>query len=281
MHFEYLKNIGLAAGHIADIGLGELESSGKRTPVIMKVARNSADDDLMAKEVSVLNQLRKGLEKSDWIYTIPQAFHVDRIQHEQETGRRTVSVLEFFPGFVTVADIRQAMTVDARTITWMWKRLLKLIDWVQHLKFVHGAILPPHVLYFPDNLGLRDQRTHAIRLVDWCYAVPVDSPLAAWVPEYADHYPPEIIRKKPVGAGTDIYMAAKLMLYLSGGDIRKNIFPDSTPKPMIDYFMKGLAYDIRNRPRPRVYFDEFVQIAEQCFGKPKFHEFIIPGIGGL
>jgi len=173
--------------------------------------------------------------------------------------------------------------VDAKTIAWMWKRLILILDWTHKIGYIHGAVLPPHVMYFPDNDGKTaiDPRKHAVRLVDWAYAVKMTSKakLKAWVPEYESFYAPEILSKGKLGPWTDLYMGAKTMLYLLSGDVKKNIFPASLPAPILKSLEMCLNPDPSKRPQDAyAYFQDFTRILKQLYGPPKYHDFNLPQV---
>ena len=94
-------------------------------------------------------------------------------------------------------------------MAWMWRRVLEILSWVHAHRKVHGAILPCHILL--------NTEIHGGRLIDWCYSVESGSHIKAVVPAYESLYPPEVQDKQPATSATDLYMLARCMKSLLGG----------------------------------------------------------------
>lgn len=275
MKFKYKQDVYLCAGDIADLMLACFENNGVGTQVVIKKSRTSWDSDLMISEVNTLFDLKheKFPKDNPYAFSIPKVFDAFPMKGQY------VTVLEAFHGFFDCEGIRQlGASIDGRTLAWMWKRLVGLLSWVHHFGYIHGAILPPHVMFWPDGT-LKDERTHSVRLVDWCYSVKNKNRLKAWVPDYKDFYPPEVINKHLVGPWTDLYMGAKTMLYLCGGDVKKNKWPARIPGQMVVSLNKCLQPNNRLRPQTASEcFAEFTNIVGSVYGPRKFHEFKLPGV---
>jgi hypothetical protein len=258
------------SGDLADLSLVSDQiypgSVGRWKETVVKRPRLPALDlDLMTQEARALKKLEH--LNATYKQCVPSLIGFD-----PSTG---TIVTEAFLGFFSAKDIHSLdPQLDLRTLIWMWKRLLGLLGWVHHLELIHGAILPPHVLFFPDNnmRGGRDQRKHSVRLVDWCYSVEINAgKLSAWVPEYTSFYPPEVKAKKYLGPWTDIYMAAKLIVYMSGRSI------SDFPNQIRDVLYKSLSDDYQSRyKKAGDAFESLKSAAEIEFGLPKFHRFILP-----
>lgn len=232
---------------------------------IVKVARSHDDNDLMRAEARAL-KLLDGITGPvrDGAPILAESFQLDG------RWKREVNVLADFPGFVTAVAVHAKMTVDPQTAVWMFKRILSLLTWVHHYGLVHGAILPPHVMFYPDNDGKKDMdaRKHSIRLIDWCYSVDFKARtrLSSWVPAWKDHYAPELIAKQSIGPSSDIYMAAMLINYLCGTlppALEKVLVKCLKPNPAERYQKAG---DV---------FEDWKHAAKIAFGEPKWHEFVL------
>lgn len=244
-------------GDLAD--LYTVEGSSR----LVKVARSYDDNDLMRAEARAL-KLLDGITGPvrDGAPILAETFQING------SRKREVNVIVEFPGFVSAEHVRNKMIIDNRTTVWMFKRILSLLTWVHHFKLAHGAILPPHVLFYPDNdghIGV-DPRKHSIRLIDWCYSVDFTTRtrLSSWVPAWKDHYPPELIAKSSISPASDLYMAAKLIRYLS------EKMPDSLEKVIT----KCLDPDPAKRyQKAEDVMEEWVSAATAMYGKPKWHDF--------
>jgi hypothetical protein len=273
LDYNFQHEASLGSGDIADLSLvSYLTPVGKEYAVVKQV-RSPDDEDLLITEADMLRVLADSLPKDTWKNCVPRVL-------EQDPGR---NVLEYFPGWLTAETLRSLEPeIDGKTLVWMWKRLLGLIGWVHHLGYVHGAILPKHVLYFPDGPRLKNSpRQHAIRVIDWCYATKFSTRdrLKAWCPDFADFYPVEIQAKRQLGPWTDIYMSAKLMQYLAGGDVKTRQIPSHIPLELGLCLMECMEYDLTRRPQKASdVFTEVVEIASEVYGEPKYHQFEVRGL---
>lgn len=283
---EYTRFAEFASGDVADLHDAFYQVRGRRTDILLKLVRDPADNELLETERDVLTDLRKQLMDrskgpSAWAQAIPDLIDSFRVD-EGSYQKRRMNVLEKFDGFLSAEQILGFIPngVDGRTIAWMWKRLVLMVDWTYRLGYIHGAVLPPHVMYYPDNDGKPglDPRKHSIRLVDWCYALKHKSGkrLKAWVPKYEQFYAPEILHKEPLSAATDLYMGAKVMVYLAGGDVASNRIPSQIPSEIAADILKCLEYQPKDRPSdPQRYMDDFSRTLKRVYGPPKYHEFIV------
>lgn len=249
-------------GDVADV------YKGKFKEMIVKVVRHNADNDLFVAEREALAILKDVPPPVD--AGVPRL--LDSFSVGTGIKKRNANVLTRYPGFWTAKEVHSVMAVDERTITWMFKRLLTVLTWVHHFDLVHGAILPPHVMFYPDNDGgMIDSRKHTVRLIDWCYSVnfKTRTRVSAWVPEWKNLYAPELLDKSHLGPESDIYMAARLMVYLhqSGRFV----------KPLAKVLIKCLEQDPKKRyKKAGDALEAWKEAAVEAFGKPKWHDFVIP-----
>ena len=75
---------------------------------------------------------------------------------------------------------------------------------------VHGAVTPGHVLIQAED--------HGLRLIGWGHSVRDGQCIRTGPASYAGWYPPEVRRREPATPATDIYLAARCLVYLAGGD---------------------------------------------------------------
>jgi hypothetical protein len=249
-------------GDIADLYTTE---GGKE---LIKVARNHDDNDLLRAEIVAL----KALSKIDGPIREGVPVLIDNFWIEA-TMKREANVITNFSGFVTAQQVHVKIeNVDTRTGVWMFKRILAVLTWTHHFRLVHGAILPPHVMFYPDNDGGSgvDPRKHSIRMIDWCYSVNYEerTRLSSWIPAWQDHYAPELLSKKYIGPASDIYMAAKLMVYLCG-----SLWMPALGKILV----KCLDSDYKKRyQKAGDVLQDWKEAAAKEYGSPKWIAFNLP-----
>lgn len=258
-------------GDIADVYTGSSLKKGK--PVLVKVTRQSADNDLLTNEAHVLAHLGKKAKKFTYLKYLPTLLETMNIRDEAGNIRQA-NIFAAPEGYYTLEEVHQAYPqgVDPRDLAWMLNRILEITGFAHAQGVIHGAINPKHCLIHPES--------HALLLVDWCFSGMADSGLAkvlAIVPQYEGWYPPEVKKGKPATPGTDTYMAARLGIYLLGGDAEKGEAPKSAP-PRLMQFLKGCLID-NPAYRPGDVWqlhDDLAEVLRALFGPKKFHPFAMP-----
>ena len=187
------------AGDLCD--LYPAESDAPDAPrVLLKVARSEEDNDLLDAEAQTLRALFANATAAPrFLRLLPEL--TDSMT--MEDGRRA-NVLPLLPDHRSLAEARGH--VDLRDVVWIGKRLLSVLGFLHARGFVHGAVLPSHLLVHPI--------THGAVLTDLCYAVPRGDKIPALSPDHRALYPGEVLRGEPAEAGTDLFMAAKTLLWL-------------------------------------------------------------------
>jgi hypothetical protein len=238
--------------------------------MLLKVARLPRNNDLLAAEAQTLRRIDRALEGQKVRAHFPTLVEPFQLR-DAANVQRHCNVLRAERGFVSLAEVLRAypaglLTSDA---AWMFNRLLAALGTIHNLGMVHGAVTLAHVLIRPaDHNGM---------LVDWCYSVAVGEPLKAISPPYAVDYPPEVAAKQPATPATDLYMAARCLVRLLGGDGDPQSLPAGVPKP-IRALLRGclLASPQRRAGDAWQLFDDFREILGQLYGPPVFRPFQMP-----
>ncbi|GAA1794642.1 hypothetical protein GCM10009682_15470 [Luedemannella flava] len=255
---DYRVGERVGGDELADYLDGEVD--GK--PVLLKVTRRPADNDLTRREVRALELLDEEVEPRHRAYLprLRAAFtHRDR-----DTGAdRVVTVFAPVDGFVSLAAVRAAHPggLDARDVAWMWRRLLVAIGVAHRAGVVHGAVLPDRVLIEPAQ--------HGLMLVGWGYAaVPPEHRVPALVERYRDWYPPEVPAKQQATAATDIYLATRCVVELMG---------HRAPEPLRRFARGCLLRPPAARPQDAwQLLAELDERLEQIYGPRRFRPFALP-----
>lgn len=243
----------------------------------LKLADHPGDNDLLEHEAKILAALypkptttkpKGGLR---FISPLLDTF----ILRGGKTHRR-VNVTGRAIEHVSLAEIMSAYPrgLDFRDVVWIFKRTLYALWFVHGKGVVHGAVLPPHVLVHPTG--------HGAKLIDWCYAVPEwrdgKQHVRAISKPYFDHYPPEILTRKPPSPATDIYMASKCAVTLLGGHAATGVLPSTVPDP-IKAFLQGCMLTAQSK-RPHdagALHEEFDELLLRLVGKPTYRPLAMPG----
>jgi serine/threonine protein kinase len=198
---------------IAEGELSTVYGAGQHRPplgperVVLKVAKSPAVNDLLENEARVVADLVQGITTQSAVYQrlLPRLQESFGVKSKSVVRRVNVFGDERREPLYTLEDIMRVYPggIDARHFVWMFKRLLGVLGYAHGRGWVHGAVLPCHVLVRPKD--------HGILMVDWCYAVEAGKPMKAVSPTYRQFYPEEVGRKMPVSPATDVYMAARCM----------------------------------------------------------------------
>jgi hypothetical protein len=245
-----------------------VEADGQQ--VLLKVARQPRNNDLLAAEAQTLRQIERALEGQ-----LVRAHFPTLVEHfllpDTAGVRRHTNVLRAARGFVSLAEVLRAYPhgLPAPDAAWMFNRVLAALGVVHNLGMVHGAVTPAHILIRPaDHNGM---------LVDWCYSVPVGEPLKAISRPYAADYPPEVAAKQAATPATDLYLAARCMVRLLGGDGDPQSLPAGVPKPIRALLRSCLLASPQRRAGDTwQLFDDFHEILGRLYGPPVFRPFQMP-----
>jgi hypothetical protein len=254
----------LAAGDLADI---HLASAGGHE-FILKITRPIAGNPLLVAEARRLKALAGHSGDRRYREYIPRL--VESFALPGADGSRQVNVFAHRPGFFTLEDIRRRYSagLDARHLAWVFKRLLAVLGFAHACDLIHAAVLPPHVMIHAEN--------HGLQLLDWIHAVPIGGTLDFVPAAYRDWYPPEALDREAAGPATDIYLAAKCLIYLAGGDPVAERWPESVPESMRRFIATCLYPAPRMRPQDAwKLHEEFDELLERLFGAPKYHRLVM------
>jgi hypothetical protein len=161
--------------------------------------------------------------------------------HHHGVGR--VNVFAYQSGFCSVEEIRSRFPagIDERRLVWMVRRLLDVLGFVHRQGWLHGAVLPPHVLF--------DLEYERLLLVGWGHAQRLHRPLRFAPTRFKSWYPLECAARRPASTSVDLYLAAKTIVYLAGGDPATGRLPDAFPRELQQFFEACLHDAPRMRPQ--------------------------------
>jgi hypothetical protein len=229
---------------------------------LLKIARDSADNDLMRREAAALTRLRDQVAAPLRAY-FPELVEAQRRQDPRSGVQRRANVIGQLAGFRSLAEVRAVFPrgVDPRDAAWMWRRLLVAVGAAHRAGLIHGAVLPEHVMIHPGQ--------HGLVLVDWCYSCPApDGQVRALVKRYLSWYPPELRTGHAAGPDVDIWLATRCMTELIGSRM---------PAPMAAFARGCLLASPRRRPQDAWrLLAELDELLERLYGPRTFRPFAIP-----
>lgn len=258
----------VAEGDLCDIYRGTYNGR----PAALKVSHGVDVNDLVEHEADVIRHLFPAEEANAgflrYLSKLSYSFHNER------EGKR-INVFPWLGEHVSVADILKAYPagIEYQNMVWMFKRGLEGLGYVHEKNVLHGAVLPPHLLIHPAD--------HGAKLIDWSYAVTNANTrrnkVRAMSAPWRSFYAPEILAKEIPTAATDIYMLAKCMVALQGGDVTTNAMPDTTPEPIQRFLRECLSPMQHLRPNNAWdLVEKFNEVLRRVIGPPKYFKFEMP-----
>jgi hypothetical protein len=257
----------LAAGDVADLHLATDESDADgETRYVLKVARGPEGNAHLDTERRALTTLLRAAGDSTYRKYLPAL--VDSFA-TSDRPRQRINVFRWDSAFRTLEQVHeQHPALDGRHLAWIFNRLLTALGLCRRRRIVHGAVLPCHVLI--------DAASHGLRLVGWGRSVPEGRRLGTVPARYRDWYPVEVRRHRPVGPATDLFLAARCVVYLAGGDPRTDRMPDAVPPPMRRFFKTCLLESPSMRPGDAwALLDDFDRLLRTLYGPPRFYQLFL------
>ncbi len=233
---------------------------------LLKVARDSEGRKRLHNERATLAKL--GAVAGDTTYRCYLSELTESFTTATRPSKR-VNVFHYEPEFRTLEEVHeQYPALEVRNLAWIFNRLLTILGFCHRQRVLHGAILPCHVLI--------DAASHGLRLVGWGASVLNGQWLRTVSPRYRDWYPPEVLHQPSAGPATDLFLAARCLVYLAGGDPVTDWMPATVPPPMQRFLATCLLPTPRMRPDDAwALQEEFAALLRPLYGPPKFHELIL------
>jgi hypothetical protein len=247
----YVVTVPFAKGDIADIYEAE-HSDG--LPFLLKIVRKPIDNDLMDREAEALKLLRGSGPMGNFHKYLPN------LQARTKASGRRVNVFVREEQHFTLKQIMVltgGSIEDFRHIVWMGNRALSVLGFVHREGYIHGAVLPDHLLFNPAD--------HGLKLIDWCYSCKSRNGdrIPALVKDYQDLYAPEVRLKRLPSPATDIFMLMKTLEFAA----------NSVPKRFRDLIRWCMAGQPASRPHDAWGVqDRWITLAKEEFGPAKFVE---------
>jgi serine/threonine protein kinase len=256
----------LAAGDVADLHLaaaGDEANVTPEPPCLLKVARGPEGNAHLDIERQALTTLLRAAGDTSYRHYLPAL--TDSFTAIGR-GPRRVNVFRWGPGFHTLEQVpEQHPALDGRHLAWIFNRLLTVLGFCHRRGIVHGAVLPCHVLI--------DAAGHCLRLVGWGRSVATGRRIRGVPARYEEWYPSEVRHRRPAGPATDLFLAARCLVYLAGGDPRTNRMPDAVPPPVRRFVRTCLLESAAMRPDDAwAVLEDFDDLLRAVYGPPAFHE---------
>jgi len=252
------------------------EQDGRRAAALVKIPLQASDNDLAENEARALQTLAAASEARKYANYLPRL--LDTFYYEEDGVFRLVNTFEHGGGWHTLSEVRRAFPrgLDPKEVSWIWRRILVALGFAHRAGRIHAAVLPDNLQILPE--------LHGLRLLEWSYSVAYDPAsaeseacVAAIDPAYERWYPRELSGpdRRPPLPGADIYLAARCMVDLLGGDPLSGALPASVPAALRAFFKGCLLSAPRARPQDAWALKaEYEELIHALWGKLPFHPFV-------
>jgi hypothetical protein len=255
----------LASGDTADIHLARAAGEPPAVPealYLLKVARTPESNARLDAEREALRALSAAAGDTTYRKYLPAL--ADSFSAAGRFPQR-VNVFGWEPGFHTLEQVHaQHPALDGRHLAWIFKRLLTVLGFAHRQNIIHGAVLPCHALIHAAG--------HGLRLVGWGGSVVAGRRIRAAGARDEDWYPWEVQHQRPAGPGTDLFLAARCLVYLAGGDPVTSRMPEAVPPPLRRFFQTCLLESPSMRPGDAwALMEDLDELLYALYGPSKFH----------
>lgn len=253
----------IAQGTVAMVYEGECVLSDQFAGrVAVKVAIDSADNELIWKEMKILKMLHSG--------THPQRKHLPiLLDHFKTNDGRAGLVFRYLDGWFDLSAVRAKYPngVSSKHMVWMMNRLLSALGYVHSQGVVHGNLEPAHIFLYPPD--------HNACIIDWVWsAVKPKLTGEQFSIETEPYSAPEVSLKGSPTPSADLYSLAKCMIYVLGGDPENNEVPETLEEPLARFLTSFLLESPLQRSSDAWHMHRaLIQIVEQLWGRRKFIPF--------
>jgi len=263
----------LAHGDISDVYTGQ-RARGPTELVILKLLRDTNEIDKFNNEWNTLQKLHKSDAPGADIFTtlIPQPVIHGNVSAGSFAGKR-VSVFRWMSGFFyTFDEVIQAYPrgIPQRASIWVWRRILEILSFIHASGWVHGAVLPSHLL-IQDN-------EHGVRLVGYGCSGHVGGTLQAYSENFDTLYPQAAHSRLILTNQLDLAMSARCVIALLGGDPKTVSLPATVPVPLKKILQRVAQIELIGASWEDAWSirEELGQIANQVYGAPQFIPISMP-----
>lgn len=257
----------VARGEISDVYFAQ-RARWPTERVLLKILRDPRHRPRFDNEWEVLQTLHRSDAPGAATLSprLPQPVVCGPIRSGAHSGRRAMALL-WKDGFVhTFEAVRQAYPggIEPRASIWIWRRILEVLSFLHASGFVHGAVLPPHLLV--------EDNEHGVLVVGFGCAGPPGAPLSAVCTGCKPYYPADLLALRKLTPAVDLAMSARSVAVLLGGDPAGGEVPARVPAPLAALVRDVARQKTENTPRRDAWAlrERLGELARELFGSPAF-----------
>lgn len=267
---QYVVSKHLAQGDLCDVYLCTYVEKGVDREAAFKVAQHAGDNDLVENEARVLTHLvPKNAKNEKFFKYLPKLLDTFSMRGKSGSQRKVNVMPRIGDEWYTLVEVREAHpNLDFKDAVWVLNRLLEGLGYVHGQGVIHGALVPTNVLIHPVE--------HGAKIIGWCYAVQGAGRVPAISVDYKAFYPSEVFDKRKPTPATDIYMAARLFVYLTGGDVTTGRMPDTVPRALQGFIASCFLAQSRRPDDAWALHDELTELLSKVVGPRVYRPLSMP-----
>lgn len=177
---------------------------------LLKIPRNLKDNDLVKREAEVIKDCFDREPENSKRF-LPELIQSARIS--TPGGERFCNLFTHYTrygterGYSLVEVHEKHKNLDLRNSAWIFRRILSSLITIHSCGWVHCNLKPENYIIYPEtHFGMLTSFTGAVKSGEKGVIAPGDR----------SFYSPDLVNKKPLKEGADLYSAAKIMRYLLG-----------------------------------------------------------------
>lgn len=230
----------IARGESSDVYTGRLA----RWPtelVVIKILQKAENERFLDNEWESLHQLKRSHVTGADVFTrmIPQPVAFGKAGAGSFSGAK-ILVLRWESGFHhTFEEVCRHYPegIPARASIWVWRRILETLAFLHSSGYVHGAVVPEHLLV--------QRNEHGVRLVGYGRSGRINNPLNTVCDSLRPYFPSSSKKWTSLTPQLDIVMSAKCIIKILGGDPDTDTLPTTVPSKLADVVRKYAQLDSR------------------------------------
>jgi hypothetical protein len=261
----------IAQGEISDVYAAQ-RARWPTERALVKVLRQSRDLGLFDHEWAVLGKLlaSKAPGAGTFGARLPQPIAHGPITAGAHAGSQA-TVLRWAGGFVhTFEAVQHAYPhgIEPRAAIWIWRRVLELLSFLHGSGYVHGAVLPQHLLV--------QDGEHGVRLVGYSCADHPGAKLRSVCARFESFYPEDLKASRSLSISGDLAMSARCVAVLLGGDPTGRGLPAAVPTALAEMLRTFAAAQTPARDDAWSLRERLGELAQAVFGAPAFCPIVMP-----
>lgn len=261
----------IALGHISDVYFA-IRARWPTECILIKVLRNPHDLPRFENTWKILTELKQSKAPGAETFSnlTPQPVFYGKVESGVFAGTNALAY-RWAEGFnFTLEQVKRTHKkgIQPRSSIWLWRRILEILSFLHGSGYVHGSLLPPHLMV--------EDGEHGVRLVGYGCAGSKGSKLKHVLPKYEDYYPNLSGHSQTLTPEFDITMSARTIAFMVGGDPETGEVPDVVPKQLAELISEAANGKTASAGSGAWTLRELLgKLSDEIYGTPEFCPIVV------